>query len=1252
METLTLRIEEEVLWECSYEVDGMTCAVCEGTIQNALIAAPGVKNAAVSNLLRRADVTFSHSEGAVGANYLKDIIENVGFDVKISRLKRGRAPAAPPSSSPTANRKSGKFIEEVAQPFPARVILKLFRCSSKSASLQKGALVDHLMKLKGVTRVDELTAALSKSGKKKALTFVLLEVRLDLSRSKLRRLVDACTMAGWSAEVEEAFELVEEDREVPLLAGGESSKELESAMKLHDAELKMWWNGFLFSAALAIPCFILSMVVPLINNDILVKWGFAFGVKGLWTRDCVLAALAAPVQFWVGARFYRGAWAGIKGHLALPCMTRDVAERTRRWSILCRFTLGMDFLIALGTTVSYLSSILEMILAVLDYARLDLLLSQGVMDSTHTSTEDMGMGGMGTAGMSQKGLRTRPVDVFFDTSALLIAFVMLGKTLESFAKGKTGAALTSLVKLQPSEAVILVEDPREAEFWREFTTTRVKIDGMDGGEMNNKLDASSHVPVTALPRSIPLCLLAPGDLVLVRPGSSIPCDGVVEEGESEVDESMLTGEAWPVYKGPGVSVTGATVNKGGVLKVRASRVGGRSTLAQILSLVQQAQMSKAPIQKFADKISGWFVPAVVIMSILTYIIWHSILSSGRLDSIHDSSGDGSSNFVLALRFAVAVVVVACPCALGLATPTAIMVGTGVGAKGGVLIKGGECLEKASRCSAIIFDKTGTLTAGVPELVLLTFLPQMQIRSSGAGQMPQTPFLSQLQCLSLISSVEALSEHPLGQAIYTGAKEVGKTMLSSPSSEAPRFFSELPMIDVDSSAWQALPGCGLKCTVSTVDCPSFHALFKDGCVEKSETHFSKVEVLIGTCSWFEKQGLLVPLLAKLVQKRCELRGRTSVLVAFNGFVQVVCSLTDQVKPDAAEIVKYLSQPVSSGFLPRLFSGMGGGGRKPLEVWMVTGDAPRTALTVASQVGIPASRVVAGALPSDKATVVKDLQGRGFSVAMVGDGINDTIALTAADVGIAIGAGSQVAIDCADVVLLGNKLGDIVFCLELSRAVMSRIIQNFVWALGYNILGIPIAAGVLFPVIRMPLAPEAAGLAMAMSSVSVVVSSLFLRVFKKTKFGGELASPSLYPQPRAEESLPLTAHPPQLTQVATRVSSPHVIDHSNMQLSCACTCESCDSNVLTTIKGLTRSLKGLSISSPPAKSPTLLERETCCSTASESLPLTSPLSEEEEVSRMQLLDLIDKMEGAQEALRAPDCPCCAKAFVGISSADILN
>ncbi|MEK6893139.1 MAG: heavy metal translocating P-type ATPase [Nanoarchaeota archaeon] len=546
-------------------------------------------------------------------------------------------------------------------------------------------------------------------------------------------------------------------------------------------------------------------------------------------------------------------------------------------------------------------------------------------------------------------------DQYFEAAAVLITFVILGRYLEAIAKGKTSEAIKKLMNLSPKIAAVI----------------------RNGKELKIKVDE-----------------VIVGDIVVVRPGDKIPVDGIIIEGSSSVDESMITGESMPVEKSKGDTVIGATINKQGSFKFKAVKVGANTTLSQIIKLIEDAQGKKAPIQKFADRISAYFVPVVIVIAIISFLIWYYVVGQ---------------TFSFALIIAVSVLVIACPCALGLATPTAIMVGTGKGAEKGILIKGGDALETAHKIYAVVFDKTGTLTQGKPEVTDIISTNQSS---------------SEKDILKIAASIENYSEHPLAQAIVNKAKE-----------------SNIKLESILS--FKAISGHGV------------------------EGIYKRKRLIVGKPEYIKQITNISSAEAEI--NRLEEDGKTVVVICLNKKIEGFIAIADTPRKDSIAAVKELQD-------------------NKIFVYMLTGDNKRTANAIARQLGV--RHVIAEVLPQDKADKIKELQARG-KVAMVGDGINDAPALAQADIGIAIGSGTDVAMETGNIVLMNNNTTDVYKAIKLSRMTIKKIKQNMFWALFYNTLGIPIAAGALYPFTGWLLSPIIAGGAMALSSVSVVLNTLLMK-----------------------------------------------------------------------------------------------------------------------------------------------------------------
>ncbi|BFZ14956.1 hypothetical protein BsWGS_17994 [Bradybaena similaris] len=633
---------------------------------------------------------------------------------------------------------------------------------------------------------------------------------------------------------------------------------------------------------------------------------------------------------------------------------------------------------------------------------------------------------------------------FFETTPMLMVFISLGRWLEHIAKGKTSEALAKLISLQPKEAV-MVEVDKQFQILAEKT--------------------------------ISLDLVQRGDILKVVPGGKIPVDAKVVFGYSSCDESLITGESMPVPKSVGASVIGGSINQNGMLLVEATYVGADTTLSQIVKLVEEAQTSKAPIQNLADKIAGYFVPLVTVLSLVTLIVWVAIgyadikLIEPDYDP-SDSTPRAEIIFQKAFQYAITVLSIACPCALGLATPTAVMVGTGVGAINGILIKGGEPLELTHKIKVIVFDKTGTITHGVPKVARVSLFVK-----SGA--------CSFIKFLAVAGTAETSSEHPIASAILKYVKETLATESLGKVSD-----------------FSAVPGCGIKCKVSNVEnlisgvdmdgvntrmnqvgsvrIRIDNLIYGDQEIQDGGNNLilgaqasQSFDVLIGNREWMHRNGLVINETMDDVMTEHEMQGHTAVLVAIDGCIIGMMAVADTVKPEAHLAVHELKK-------------MG------LQVILLTGDNRKTAKAIARQVGI--KKVYAEVLPSHKVKKIKHLQAMGLKVAMVGDGVNDSPALAQADVGIAIGTGTDVAVEAADIVLIKNDLLDVYAAIKLSRMTVRRIHINFLSACIYNLLGIPIAAGVFMP-IGISLRPWMASAAMALSSVSVVAASLLLKTFRK-------------------------------------------------------------------------------------------------------------------------------------------------------------
>ncbi|KAI7987143.1 putative copper-transporting ATPase HMA5 [Camellia lanceoleosa] len=921
-----------------FSVIGMTCSACAGSVEKAVKRLPGIKEAVVDVLNNRAQVMFYPS--FVNEETIRETIEDVGFQATLVEDEM--------------NEKSTQVC---------RIQIKGMTCTSCLTTVESALqLVPGVQKAQVALATEEaeicynpkivsynkLIDVIENTG------FEAILISIGEDRNKIQLRIDGVRTDNSMRIIENSLQAlpgvqdIDIDPELkkfslsykPDLTGPRDFIQvIEStgsgrfkAMIFPEGggreahrqeEIKQYHKYFLWSLVFTIPVFLTSMVFMYIPG---LKHGLDTKVVNMLTVGEILRwVLSTPVQFIIGRRFYTGSYKALRHGSA-----------------------NMDVLIALGTNAAYFYSVYSVLRAA---------------TSPNFKATD-----------------------FFETSAMLISFILLGKYLEVLAKGKTSEAIAKLMDLTPDTAILLSLD-NEGNVIRE-----------------EEIDSR---------------LIQKNDMIKVIPGAKVASDGFVIWGQSHVNESMITGEARPVAKRKGDSVIGGTVNENGVLHIKATRVGSESALSQIVRLVESAQMAKAPAQKFADRISKFFVPLVIMLSFSTWLAW---FLAGKFNGYPKSWIPSSmDSFQLALQFGISVMVIACPCALGLATPTAVMVGTGVGASQGVLIKGGQALESAHKVNCIVFDKTGTLTIGKPVVVNTRLLKTMVLR----------------EFYELVAAAEINSEHPLAKAVVEYAKKFREDEENPVWPEARDF--------------QSITGHGVKAIVQNK------------------------EIIVGNKGLMMNENISIPVDAEEILAETEGLAQTVILVAMDRELVGVLAISDPLKPGAREVISILkSMKVRSV--------------------IVTGDNWETANSIAKEVGI--DTVVAEAKPEHKAEKVKELQGS-YIVAMVGDGINDSPALVAADVGMAIGAGTDIAIEAADIVLMKSNLEDVITAIDLSRKTFSRIHLNYIWALGYNILGIPIAAGVLFPSTRFRLPPWIAGAAMAVSSVSVVCCSLLLKYYKRPK-----------------------------------------------------------------------------------------------------------------------------------------------------------
>lgn len=781
----------------------------------------------------------------------------------------------------------------------------------------------------------------------------------------------------------------------------------------HTDDIAKWRTSFLISLIFGIPVMIVMIYFHwIIRSPMHPERQIKVFIKAISLDNFILFILSTPVQIFGGRYFYVQSWKAVKHRSA-----------------------NMDVLVVLATSISYIYSVVIIMLAI--------LLNWQFSPMT-----------------------------FFDVPPMLLVFISLGRWLEYKAKGKTSEALNKLMSMQAKIAILITRD--------------------DNGLIltENGIDTE---------------LVQRDDLIKVVPGEKIAVDGIVIEGKSAADESFITGESMPVVKVPGCPVIGGSINQSGLLIIKATHVGHDSTLSQIVRLVEEAQTSKAPLQQTADKLAGYFVPFVIFISVITFIVWLLIglqtnSSYLKMNILFNPAIRNWEWLIrIAFEYAITVLAIACPCSLGLATPTAIMVGTGVGARNGILVKGGEPLELAQKVNTVVFDKTGTITEGRPRVIKLLYA------------FPSSKLSLKRMC-AIIGSAESNSEHPLGSAIVFFVKEylnntnwgnitrfrnspgsgiacevgniqslLSNNLLNFDDEKTDEKLNE-EETNIDGYIKQHI--AKLKSSnveISSIIIPPPKIIVNDQIFGSNWNIIEKYNVVIGNEKFLISNGVEINKIVEEALYFERLSGNISLLCAINGHVAAIICIADQVKPEASLAVWSLRK-------------MG------MQVVLLTGDNAKTAESTAKKVGI--SEVFAEVLPNQKKDKIHQLQSQNNIVAMIGDGVNDSPALATANVGIAIAKGSDVAIESAGIVLVKNNLLDVVGAIRLSRAVINRIRINLFFALIYNLIGIPVAAGVFKP-LGISIQPWMAAAAMALSSVSVVTSSLFLRRFKKP-FENELAT----------------------------------------------------------------------------------------------------------------------------------------------------
>lgn len=1019
-------------------VGGMTCGACTSAVEGAFKDVAGLKSFSISLLSERA--VIEHDTSMLPPEKLAEMIEDTGFDAEVVETKA----AKPVHSKPKMRRKSqSKTVVTTT------VAIEGMTCGACTSAVESGfngvqGLIQFNISLLAERAVilhdpQKLTTAqILETIEDRGFDATIISsqeegVRISASTTTVQLKVYGLPSPESAADLQSKLSntpgiiaaninfsttrasITHNPSQLGLRAIVEKIEGLGYNALVADSddnnaqleslaktkEIQEWYRAFKTSLSFAIPVFLISMFIPMFVPAL--DFG-SWNAGGIWLGDVICLVLTIPVQFGIGKRFYISAFRSIR-----------------------HGSPTMDVLVVLGTSAAFFFSCAAMLVS--------------IFVPPHS----------------------RPATTF-DTSTMLITFILLGRFLENRAKGQTSKALSRLMSLAPSTATIYA-DP--------IAATKAAESWSQQGELDEKAavaekDDSTAAGMTIEERTVPTELIEVGDVVILKPGDKIPADGTVTRGESYVNESMVTGEAMPILKKPNSELMAGTVNGAGRLDFRVSRAGRDTQLSQIVRLVQEAQTSRAPIQRMADVVAGYFVPIIITLGLATFIGWmvlSHLLPHPPPIFLNDASG---GRLMVCVKLCIAVIVFACPCALGLATPTAVMVGTGVGAEQGILVKGGAALETATKITHAVLDKTGTLTMGKMSV------SNAELAGSWKEGSPQ-----RLLWWTIVGLAEGSSEHPIARAIFAGAKE--KLGLAPDAT-----------LDGSIGDFQATVGKGLSATVEPND---------------SLEGRKRYDVVIGNASLLRSRGIDVPITpedehhdltrrnSKSIDagpsssqiKSSQSAGITTIHVAIDTVYAGSIGLADTLKPTARAAISALHD-------------LG------IATSLVTGDQAATAAHVAALVGIPPSNVHASVLPSGKQSIIEDLQkyhpsGRPNKrqiVAMIGDGINDSPALATADIGISLASGTDVAMEAADIVLMNpSNLLDIPASLHLSRTIFRRIRYNLLLSCVYNAIGLPIAMGFLLPW-GITLPPLAAGAAMACSSVTVVVSSLLLKLWRRPRW----------------------------------------------------------------------------------------------------------------------------------------------------------
>ncbi|KAK5561399.1 Cu(2+)-transporting P-type ATPase [Exophiala xenobiotica] len=1001
-------------------VQGMTCGACTSAVEAGFKDVPGVKSMSISLLAGRAIV--QHDASIIGADALAEIVDDCGFDASIvdSKVQENKP----------ALRVSTK--EQSHSTWTTTVAIEGMTCGACTSSVE-GAFKNvpglvrfniSLLAERAVVSHDPTTLPAEK------IVELIEDAGFDakIVSSQAESALQGVSTLSQQLKIyglpdgKTATELEDEIRSKPGVKSAVISLSTSRANITYDPsviglralvgiveaagfnalvadsednnaqleslaktkEIQEWRRAFFTSLGFAIPVFFISMILPMFFPSL--NFGAFQLIPGLFLGDVICCALTVPVQFGIGKRFYISAYKSVKHK-----------------------SPTMDVLVVLGTSAAFFFSCFAVVVAVLFPPH------------------------------------SKPGTVF-DTSTMLITFITLGRWLENRAKGQTSKALSNLMSLAPSMATIY-EDPLYAEKLA-GTWTAPSSPVLEKVPTNdwNKAPAG-HIGPAAIEKVIPTELIEVGDVVILRPGDKIPADGTVTRGESFVDESMVTGEAMPIFKKKGSVLMAGTVNGAGKIDLKVTRAGKDTQLSQIVTLVQEAQTSRAPIQRMADLVAGYFVPVIILLGLITFVGWmilsHTLPNPPRI-FVDDQSG---GKFMVCLKLCISVIVFACPCALGLATPTAVMVGTGTASQQGILVKGGAALETATRITHIILDKTGTLTFGKLKVA------EQRIEPLWRSNEWRTKLW-----WTLVGLAESGSEHPIAKSVLAEARK----QLNFEQEDA--FPGQVGTFGVT-------VGQGVSAVIE-VETPGEQSQYKIYVGNATFLHNKKIDIPSDVESAVD--AAMSPT-TRIKSKT----GITTIYVAINGQFAGTLGLSDTLKPTAPAAIAALHK-------------MG------ISTSLVTGDTYNTALSIAGLVGIPKDSIRASVSPGEKQSIVAELQAQGEIVAMVGDGINDSPALATANVGVGLVSGSDIAVEAADIVIMrSDDMLNIPASLHLCRVIFRRIKMNLIWACAYNVIGLPFAMGIFLPLgYHMP--PLMSATAMMFSSISVTLSSLALRWASRPKW----------------------------------------------------------------------------------------------------------------------------------------------------------